>query len=101
MQQISGRIFVGETIRFRPEQVYIRCGFEDCALDLDGSSFPDSSCTFRGCSFNFTGGAARTIGFLQQLWETSEMGTILETVFTQITGSKILAKQFTSKRKVD
>lgn len=101
MQQIIGKIFVGQTIRFRPDQAYSRCGFEDCVLELDGSSFPDRNCTFQGCSFNITGGAAGTIGFLQQAWETPGMAPILEAVFAQITGSTTLAKQFTSKRKVD
>ena len=101
MQRITGKIFVGQTIRFQPGQVYIRCGFEDCVIELDGSSFPDRSCTFQGCSFKIIGIAAGTVGFLQQAWETPGMGPILETVLAQITGSKALAKQFTSKRKVD
>jgi hypothetical protein len=101
MQQFSGKIFIGETIRFQPGQVYTRCGFEDCLIEIDGSSFPDSTCTFQGCSFNFKGGAAGTISFLRQLWETPGMGSVLDVVFEQITGSKPLAKQFTKRRKVD
>ena len=101
MQQITGKIFVGQTIRLRPDQSYVRCGFEDCVIELDGSSFPDRSCTFQGCSFDLIGNAAQTIGFLQQAWETPGMAPVMEAVFAEITGSKVLAKQFTSKRKVD
>jgi hypothetical protein len=100
MQQFRGKIFVGQRIRLQPRQVYTRCGFEDCVLEIDGSSFPDATCTFQGCTFNFDGGAAGTISFLRQLWHMPGMGPILEVVFEQITGSKALAKQFTKKRTV-
>lgn len=100
MNHIIGKIFVSQRIKFDAENSYTRCGFQDCEIELDGSRFPDRTCTFQGCSFNIIGHAARTVGFLQLAWETPGMGAVIETVMTQVTSNADFAKQIVRKRKV-
>jgi len=63
---------------------FLRCRFENCSLVYGGGTLPVlSGCRFDACSWNFTGEAANTVGFLSGLYNGG-FEDLIEATFHQI-----------------